>query len=228
MSTPEHSTAPATAGKGLRLAGTILLILGAVITLACVGAGAALAAVGFKDAADNFHEIQTASTPINGTGVVTLQANDQRNLYAHSMTTASSGSSLTPAPACTVTDPAGADVPLSTNTTISVTDNNEQLASFASFTAGQTGTYTIRCSGNQAVRLGKPLPMGQILSGVGGVLLAVLGGGFGFTLLIIGLVLYLVGRSRRKKAAVSTEFPPGGGPTPPAYSAAPHGAPSQQ
>ncbi|WP_143780706.1 hypothetical protein [Ornithinimicrobium sp. CNJ-824] len=99
-------------------------------------------------------------------------------------------------PTCTVTAPDGSDVAVTQDAAFSdLGDAQVQLV--GSFTAVQSGDHTITCDAPAQLtpELSASSAMGVLAAGLG--LLALLGFGF---LTLIGLILWLVGRSRDKKA----------------------------
>lgn len=102
-------------------------------------------------------------------------------------------------PYCTVGGPAPDSVGTGTSVNYSYEGGGDRWVSFDSFTAEDAGDYSIDCGGTPFAA-GPPVSIGAILGTVGGILTAVLGGGLGLLLLIIGLILWLVGRSRSSAA----------------------------
>ncbi len=105
-------------------------------------------------------------------------------------------------PYCTVGGPPAPDS-VGTGTSVNYSyegGGGDRWVSFDSFTAEDAGgDYSIDCGGTPFAA-GPPVSIGAILGTVGGILTAVLGGGLGLLLLIIGLILWLVGRSRSSAA----------------------------
>ena len=100
------------------------------------------------------------------------------------------------APSCTVTAPDGSDVAVTQDAAFQDL-GDAQVQIVGSFTAVQSGEHTITCDAPAQLtpELSASSAMGVLAAGLG--LLALLGFGF---LTLIGLILWLVGRNRDKKA----------------------------
>lgn len=99
-------------------------------------------------------------------------------------------------PTCTVAAPDGSDLPVTQDTAFQDFVDAD-LRVVGAFTANQTGDHTISCTDGTAQvtpELSAASVVGVIAAGLG--LLALLGFGF---LTLVGLILWLVGRSRDKK-----------------------------
>ncbi|MFB9730837.1 hypothetical protein [Ornithinimicrobium kibberense] len=99
-------------------------------------------------------------------------------------------------PTCTVTAPDGSDVAVSQDAALSDL-GDAQVQVVGAFSAVQSGDHTITCDAPAQLtpELSASSAMGVLAAGLG--LLALLGFGF---LTLIGLILWLVGRNRDKKA----------------------------
>ena len=99
-------------------------------------------------------------------------------------------------PTCTVTAPDGSDVPVTQDAAFQGL-GDEQVRVVGAFDAVQTGDHTVSCDAPAQLtpELSASSAMGVLAAGLG--LLALLGFGF---LTLIGLILWLVGRNRDKKA----------------------------
>ncbi|MFC0674035.1 hypothetical protein [Brachybacterium hainanense] len=159
-------------------AGKILIIIGAVILLGALVTGGILAFAGIggvvKDA--------SGSTVIDsGQGSVELTAGDVRTLYYDS----SQGS-----PICTITGPDGAEPANGGFQSSTITVNGTEWRSLENFEVTASGEHEISCDGGP-VMVAPPVSIGGIFAGVGGILLAVLGGGLGVLVLVVGIVLHV-------------------------------------
>ena len=156
---------------------------GLVIAIVAVAVGIVLAVIGFGKLADVVND----SFRITGPTEYVAEADSKLVLYS-----ASTGI-LTPD--CAATGPA----PVERGTVsgdMTFDYNGDSVTSFGSLRFPQAGTYTIDC--DSVVVAGPELPVGGILTGAGGVLLAVFGGGLGGLLLVIGVILWAVGANRAK------------------------------
>lgn len=177
---------PADAGRGMRKAGKIVGIVGGIILVLSVVGGIILGVVGIGGTVSEVSDGEV----ISGTGQVSLQTDDERQLYKHQGD---------PTPSCTIRAPSGGEPGPGPSHSSSITSNSDSWTSFRGFTAEEAGDYTVTCDGE--VLVAPPLSISGILTGVGGILLAVFGGLGGLALVIGGLILYLVGRSRRQRPA---------------------------
>ncbi|GAB3079093.1 hypothetical protein [Corynebacterium aquatimens] len=135
----------------------------------------------------------------NGEGSVNLEANSVYQLFAHEARDAGT---------CEITDPNGNTVDLqgAPSSTTTVTINDTTWSNFDGFMTKDAGEYEVYCEDKGDVKIGFPVSVTTA-------------GGFGIFLLlafltffttIIGLVLWLIGRSRDKdKAAYQNNQMPG-------------------
>ena len=73
--------------------------------------------------------------------------------------------------------------------TTEFTFDGSGVESFDSFEVVESGTYSFQCDSPAVVA---SIDASGVLSGVGGVLLAVVGGGFGGLLALVGIVLWII------------------------------------
>lgn len=171
--------APAPAKKPSK-APKVLIILGAVILALSVVIGIVLAVIGFGGVASGAARYEIYES---GSGTYAAEADETVQLYAEEGTSA---------PQCTVDGPSVGE---GTSQTSTYGDGERSWESFDSFTAEEAGDYTIDCGGTP-VMVGPPISIGGIFAGLGGILLAIGGGVLGFLLLVIGVIILLVRRSR--------------------------------
>lgn len=165
--------------------GKWLTWLGLAIAIICVVVGTIMAVAGFSKLADVVNE----SFRVSGPTQYTATAGETLVLYYDGP----DGTATTPS--CQIVGPAQP-------TPGSVVDgeftyNSETISPFLAWRFTESGSYTITCD-QTGVVAGPQLPIGGILSGAGGVLLAVFGGGLGFLMLIIGIILWVVGANKTK------------------------------
>src|SRR5699024_5563188 len=86
-------------------------------------------------------------------------------------------------------------------------DGETTWVSVDSFTAEQAGDYEVTCD-DAPVAVGPPVSIGGIFAGLGGILLAVLGGALGFLLLLLGVILLIVRKRSACGARPAGERPP--------------------
>ena len=177
---PPQSGGPAASVKKPSKAPTILLIIGGIILVLGVGIGVVMAVAGIGGAMDTIDELEVHDS---GSGTLTAEAGQTYQLYA-----LQDG----PTPSCAVDGPAVGPGTFQSST---ITTRGSSWISVDSFTAQEAGQYSFDCS-EGPVAVGPPVSIGGIFTGVGGILIAVLGGALGLGLMILGLILLLVQRSR--------------------------------
>ncbi|UPW10580.1 hypothetical protein M1C59_07035 [Gordonia terrae] len=160
---------------GMRRWGKILTLVGVVILVLSVAVGVILAVAGIGNVVDQADK----AFQVDPTAEQYYDAGDEFQLFS---TSASNG-----VPACEITGPAA--LAPGTNTTTEFTFDGSGVESFDSFQVVESGTYSFRCDSPAVVA---SLDASGIFSGVGGVLLAVFGGGLGGLLALVGIVLWIV------------------------------------
>ncbi len=192
-------------GRGFRVTGMIMTIVGAVIMIGSITIGAMMADTGIGGTVEAARNAKV----VVGAGQVEFEAGADFALYQDTNDAT---------PTCQVLDPSGAVVGSAAGWPDTITTGGRTWISFDAFRADVDGLYSIDCGGAE-VLVSAPLSIGGIFTGVGGILLAVFGGLGGGVLLVVGLILYFVGRSKAKR------------PQQPPYPHGPHGgqyAPGQQ
>lgn len=189
----------------MKTTGKWLTWSGLLIAVFCVAVGVVLAVRGFStisDVTDRAVTIQSAPTPY------LAESGDVIVLYSRSDTAA-------PAPSCSF-DPGTVEPRPDPDT--SLTYEGGSIGSFAAYRATADGVYYIDCHGANVVAA-PPVSVRGVLSGAGGVMLAVFGGGLGALLLIVGVILWIVGAGRARTAAqpLPGGYPPSVGGYPAGY-----------
>jgi hypothetical protein len=191
-------------GKRMRGIGRVLFWIGLVLVLASVTVGVIVAVMGFSRVAESAGN----RIPVDGSAQVSVQQNERRLFFvpaeAHHSTGSDGETDTTYTPLaesnCTVEGPSAEELQVSG--THQFTENGRPNIADGGFIAREAGTYTVTCSPTPAdaqVTVAPPIAVGQIVGGVGGVHIAVFGGlGFGL-LTVLGLILWLVGRSTLRK-----------------------------
>lgn len=164
--------------------GKALTWFGAAILVVSLAIGIPLAVIGFAKVTD----LTSQAYAVNGSATKHYWARETIVLYAPGTQNAGVEDAL---PTCTVSGP-GAQQQRSSSTG-SFTFDNRTVRSFAEYYLTQPGDYTITCDTDYVVA-GPKISVGGILSGVGGVLVAVFGGGIGAVLLVVGVILWCLGR----------------------------------
>ena len=167
--------------SGMRLWGKILTAVGIVVLVASLAIGIALAVGGISQVVDQAEQ----AFVVDPTGEQNYAAGETFALFTPE---SSAGD-----PSCEITGPAALE--RESGVTTEFTYDGTQVRSFESFGVKESGTYSFTCSDRVVVAT---IDLGGIFSGVGGVLLAVFGGGLGAVLLLIGIVLWAIaGRKPR-------------------------------
>ncbi|MBA5845968.1 hypothetical protein [Gordonia amicalis] len=175
--------APPKDRTGMRLWGKILTAVGVVILVASVAVGVVLAVSGISQVVDQADQ----AFVVDPRAEHRYDAGDTFALFRPDNTAAT--------PSCEITGPAALE--RGTDVTAEFPYDGTQVRSFDSYKVVEAGTYSFLCSGRVVVAT---IDLGGIFSGVGGVLLAVLGGGFGAVLLLIGIVLWAIAGRRPRTA----------------------------
>lgn len=167
----------ATAGKWMFLIG---LILGLVALGVVIWGGTQVVR-----ASDAFTQ---DTITVEGQTTVPMQSQSMRFIIAEGNNT----------PVCTVTAADGSNVPVGSDDVVSdlAADGTGQI--IGTITADEAGDYTVACSGGPVTvsgSLGSSVIISTVAAGLGLVALLPLG-----LLTLIGLILWLVGRSRNKRA----------------------------
>ncbi|HHU09323.1 MAG TPA: hypothetical protein GXZ60_04815 [Intrasporangiaceae bacterium] len=172
--------------SGLRRAGGWMFFIGlALLILGIIGL-----VLGFGRAVGSFDpaDFDSPTVEVAGSTPVDLTAGATRSLSA-------SSTSADVAATCTVTGPNGSVQVVSSEVF------GETIPNLANFTAVDSGEHVIECS-QPGVVLGPAIDPGDI-AGAGMILVgALLLGGLGFLLALVGAIMWLVGRSRDNSAAL--------------------------
>lgn len=173
--------------SGMRTAGRWMFLVGLVLSLLTVGVMVWGGTQVFR-AATALDEAGT--TQVEGATTLTMGERSLRLIV----------SSASEVPTCTVTDPSGAAVPTTADPNLDVITADQQYRVVGSITARSAGDYTVECTGPAEVT--GELPASAIAGATAGLLgfLALLPLGL---LTVVGLIMWLVGRSRDRKAATA-------------------------
>lgn len=173
-------------GSGMRKAGKVLLIISAVlavITAVCT----VLSCNWMKEITalvDNGVEVR------GGTATVTMSRGDRKAIWVPKE---ASGR-------CDVTGPDGEPLTLGGTGSVTVTANHDEYHRMGTFTAAKAGQHTLTCSGNpDGVLIGEDFDSGSIVRGAFALMGAIGAGVLGGGLFLLGLILWLVGRSQRAR-----------------------------
>ena len=153
--------------------------------------------------------VESASSMPGGTGTIELDEGAQATVYQET-------SSVEPSAVCQAVGPGGERLRLTRSTETSGSLGDTSYVNVGSFQASRSGTYTVTCTGGQTV-LGPSLDFDALGGGTVVLVLGLVGAGFGFLLVVIGAILWFVGRSR----AANPDPPPASGGTSHPHSAPP-------
>ncbi len=178
--------------------GAVLFVVGLLLVLA----GIAAAVFGGTRAVDAVESaVDEAASMPGGQAVVVLGAGDSRTVYEETQ-------QPTPSARCTVVDDADNSVDFARNAELSGSFGDVSYANVGSFEAASPGPYTVTCTGAAALVIGPSLRIDTVGTSALTLIGGVLGVGLGLFLMLIGVILYFVGRSRAKK---ETADPAAGG-----------------
>ncbi|MGO1661273.1 MAG: hypothetical protein ACTHYD_05860 [Canibacter sp.] len=178
---------PSKPKSGMFKAGIIVTIVGVAILIAGVWYGGSLANHGFGTIggqAEGYAKFD------EGSGQVELEQGKFLQLYSTPTTS--------PSVECEVIDPSGQNIVEGPKQRSTFTTGGESWSSFASFRTGSEGIYDVQCTSGP-VTVAPSVPVAGIFMGIGGVLIALLTGGLGFLILLIGVTLWIIGGIVRRK-----------------------------
>lgn len=138
----------------------------------------------------------------NGSTSVSMEEGELRTIYGASEQDTDSAT-------CEVTDPDGQAVSVQPATNFGDFEDVSPME-VGSFESTSAGVYQVECTGG-ATLMGPAVDLGALTSGIVGTLAGLLGVGLGGLLLVIGAVLWFIGRSKAKKAAQGGSYGSGGG-----------------
>ncbi len=104
--------------------------------------------------------------------------------------------------------PTGEEVQLDVSSGLSGSLGDVAYVAVGDFDAAQTGSYQVQCVGGGTTLISPAVDFGTVGGGALGLLGGILGVGLGLLMMLIGAVLWFIGRSQAKKAAGG---PMGGG-----------------
>lgn len=181
------SAVPPPSGNGMRTAGKVIFFLGLLLSVIAVAVGV----WGLT------RTVQVASTldgdvvAVQGTASVPMEQGDFRAVMADP------GADVS----CTVTGPDGADVPVTQDPSMeNVVGEGQQLVGV--FTAAAAGEHEVTCDAPASL---SPALGFDDLAGIAAAAIAFLALVPLAMLTLLGLILWLVGRNRAKKAALARQ-----------------------
>lgn len=181
--------------SGMRTAGKWMFFVGLVLSLLTVG----VLVWGGNQAFRAFSALEGDTIPVDGRTSVSMPEGGVRFILSEGA----------PAPSCTVTDPEGATVPTAADDAVADLASDAQYSIVGTIAASEPGDYTVECTGGTASVSGL-LPTSALLGATAAALALVALVPLGL-LTLLGLILWLVGRSRDRRAAMDAG--PGGGTT---------------
>lgn len=183
----------------MKRTGAILFWLGLVIAIA----GIAVTAIFGVRATQSITDSMGEAAPMSGGGTtVTMEEGEERTILGANAQEAD-------AARCTVLGPNEDVIPVSpTSDFLSAEDT--PVTAIGTFESRIAGEYQVECTGG-ITSISPALDLDAVGSGVLGVLGGVLGVGLGGLLLIIGAVLWFIGRSKAKKTAHNSSYGTDGG-----------------
>jgi hypothetical protein len=170
--------------SGMTTAGKVLFFVGLVLTVITVIVGI----WGLNRAIQDFSQMERDAVAVQGSASVPMEAGDVRLILA------AEGSDT----ACTVSAPGGEELEVTSDPTMGQAAAQEGISVVGTFTATETGEHTVTCDG--PAELSPALSLGDAV-GIGTAGVAFLAFFPLAFITLLGLVLWLVGRSRDKKAS---------------------------
>jgi hypothetical protein len=144
---------------------------------------------------DTLHDATGPFTRLDGPAVVALDEHEGRGIWARTDEAVSGF--------CSASGPARAEMKETHGVT--VTSGGTEYHSFLRFRAPRAGQYRVDCAASRPLSLGPYLTAGRIVAGVGGILASVFGGLL-LGGLVVGLVLILRERSKRRSELEAQAF----------------------
>ncbi|MCT1460383.1 hypothetical protein M3G03_12685 [Aestuariimicrobium sp. p3-SID1156] len=173
-------------GSGMRRAGKVLMAISAVlavITVVC----SVLSYNWLKEISalvDNSVQVR------GGTATVTLNPGDRKAIW---VPTGAAGR-------CEVAGPDGEPLTLGGTGSVTITANQDEYHRMGTFTATEAGNHTLTCSGDSdGILVGEDFDAGSVARGAFALMGAIGAGVTGGGLFLLGLILWLVGRSQRTR-----------------------------
>lgn len=217
---PHHSGRPRARvpGRTLATVGLVFLILG-IVGVVISGISLTISAIALERTVSS-----VADAPdIDQTTPASLEANTPYTVFVPD------DAGLT----CQAHAPDGEDIVLDERGSQNVSANDESWSSVGSFTTTAAGDYTLECGQYSQPELvpvaGKIVEgddgFGQMFGATFGLSLGIIGVAFSFVPLVVGLVLFLVGRHQRKAASAGVPPQGPGQPGPPWHGPPQPGAP---
>lgn len=190
--------------SGMRTAGRWMFFIGLILSLVTVAATIWGGVQVFRAAT----AMESSTIPVEGATTVPMAERSMRLIV----------SSGTDDPSCTVTAPDGSSVPTTPDQAMRDFAADQQYRVVGTITATSAGDYTVECSAPAEITGALPASavIGATAVALGLLALIPLG-----ILTLVGLILWLVGRSRDRKAALApgVSWGYGGQPGPPPYGA---------
>ena len=200
--------------------GAILFWLGLVITVI----GVAVSVFGGSRAFNAVSSVVDEATVIPAGGAaVQMEEGETRTIFEQTDRDVATA-------VCQVTGPNGEAVSINASSGLSGSLGDVSYAEVGDFDAAQSGTYQVQCAGGGTTLISPAVDFGTVGTGALGLIGGILGVGLGLLLMLIGAVLWFIGRSKAKKAAdgptyggnygnsgYNTAPPPPGSGSPPSY-----------
>ncbi|MCK0111656.1 hypothetical protein MWU75_05840 [Ornithinimicrobium sp. F0845] len=174
-------------GHGKRKGGAITFWIGIAIGLVSLALAIVLGMTSFRAITEAVQDAQ----PTNGDITVSLQAGDERTIYQ-----VEEGAEQA---TCTVTGPDGQELSINRGADISGTSGDTTYVNVGNFTAAESGDHHIVCEGPRTL-VGPALDIAGAVGGFLGVLAGIGGMMLGGLLVIVGAILWFIGRGESKRA----------------------------
>lgn len=105
---------------------------------------------------------------------------------------------------CEVTGPGGEDVTIDTTSGLNGSLGDVAYVEVGDFAAPQAGAYDIQCVGGGPTLISPAVDFGTLGTGALSFIGGILGVGLGLLMMLIGAVLWFIGRSKAKNAAAGS------------------------
>lgn len=172
--------------------------VGLVIAIVGIVATTIFAISAAESVTDSFGE---AAPMTEGTATVVMGEGEQRTILGLDSQEANAAE-------CSVVGPDGENIPVQATSEF-LTAEDIPVEEVGTFTSAAAGTYVVECTGG-LTSISPALDLASLGSDSLGILGGIVAIGLGGLLLVIGAVLWFVGRSRAKKAATGDSYSSGG------------------
>lgn len=172
--------------SGMKKTGAVFAIVGGIILVLSLVGGLLLLGSSVSEAMEQ----QEQGTEIQGSGTAQLETDHSYTVYRKESA---------PAPSCQISGPGSVNTGSGQSDDPGYTDSDgEEWVPVDTIEVTQAGKYRVVCDSSDSILIVQPLSAGTLLNAGFAMLILLGGGSLGFILLVLGLILFFVGRSRQR------------------------------